>query len=313
MEITIDTINIPPEVEKKNIEYKWRLINLTNDRIVKLATQMNWRLNEGKIHFGTEEALYIIGVHDDGEIGGLNNTELTESLQNLNKIITKAQSEIVCQEIIPTKKGIIAKVQIERKKMITTDELRIGFLGHSKCGKTTLIQFLNTGGKDDGKGSLRNFAIKHPHEMKTGQTSSINYHLIGFNGDTLINSNMHHLSWERIIHRSERVIEIIDLPGNQSFINTTIYGLLSHHLDHIMLLIDVTSIQKLSSETINYLYICFNLKIEFTIILTKIDQLDKKSFQDALKILNNYLLETYNYWIKLIKIINNYYVFTKFN
>jgi elongation factor 1-alpha len=308
MEITIDTTNIPPEIEEKNIEYKWRLLNLTHDRIIKLATQMNWRLNEGEIYYGNEEALYIIGVHDNGEIGGLDNDDLTESLSNLQKIIYEAKAETVSHEIIPTHKGMVAKIYIERKKKINAEELRIGFLGHSGCGKTTLIQFLNTNDKDDGNGKLRNFAIKHPHEMKTGQTSSINYHLIGFNKDNLINSKTGHLTWERIIQRSEKVIELIDFPGNQSFINTTIHGVFSHCLDHIILLIDVMDLKItscLSHETTNYLYICFNLNIEFTIILTKIDKLNKESLFTALKILNDYLFETYNYGIKLINILDD--------
>lgn len=53
--------NLPPEVERGNIEYKLKLIDPTPVRFEHLVTQMKWRLQEG-----LGEAIYEIGVSDDG-------------------------------------------------------------------------------------------------------------------------------------------------------------------------------------------------------------------------------------------------------
>jgi hypothetical protein len=46
------------EVEEGNVEYKWKLVNTTQERLVHLTTQLNWRLNESE----SGEAIYLIGT-----------------------------------------------------------------------------------------------------------------------------------------------------------------------------------------------------------------------------------------------------------
>jgi hypothetical protein len=69
---------LPPEVEKGNIEYKLKLIDPTPLRFEHLVTQMKWRLQEG-----LGEAIYEIGVGDDGSLSGLTDDEMTKSLETL--------------------------------------------------------------------------------------------------------------------------------------------------------------------------------------------------------------------------------------
>ncbi len=89
---------LPPEVEEGNIEYKvWsnsetivfvfnfeilllklKLIDPTPTRFEHLVTQMKWRLQEG---FG--EAIYEIGVEDNGSCCGLSEDEMIKSLNTL--------------------------------------------------------------------------------------------------------------------------------------------------------------------------------------------------------------------------------------
>ena len=74
-----DTLkSLPPEVEKGNIEYKLKLIDPSPTRFEHLVTQMKWRLQEG-----LGEAIYEIGVGDDGQLCGLNNDEMEKSLETL--------------------------------------------------------------------------------------------------------------------------------------------------------------------------------------------------------------------------------------
>ncbi len=66
-------MKLEPEVEYGNKEYKLKIINKENDRLEKLASQLKWRLNEGN-----GEALYYIGVNDDGSVVGLNSDDFTQ-------------------------------------------------------------------------------------------------------------------------------------------------------------------------------------------------------------------------------------------
>ncbi len=66
---------LPYEPENGNVEYKLKLQSLTMDRVDHLTTQLIWRLEEGD---GT--AFYQIGVLDSGQVTGLNDEELSETL-----------------------------------------------------------------------------------------------------------------------------------------------------------------------------------------------------------------------------------------
>ena len=57
--------DLPPEIEEGNIEYKLKLDN--RNKIEKLATQMNWRLIEGYNMYNKHEAIYYLGITNDGK------------------------------------------------------------------------------------------------------------------------------------------------------------------------------------------------------------------------------------------------------
>jgi GTPase len=71
---------LPPEIEKGNIEYKLKLIDPSPNRFERLVTQMKWRLQEG-----LGEAIYEIGVGDNGACIGLDEEDLKKSLETLKK------------------------------------------------------------------------------------------------------------------------------------------------------------------------------------------------------------------------------------
>ena len=58
-----------------------KLLSPSTSRFEHLVTQMNWRLKEG-----SGEAIYEIGVSDDGLLCGLTRNDLESSLQTLNKM-----------------------------------------------------------------------------------------------------------------------------------------------------------------------------------------------------------------------------------
>ena len=59
-----------PEKDDGNIEYKLKLLDTSDNRIERLASQMRFRCNEG-----AGECFYNLGVEDDGSMTGLTQTE----------------------------------------------------------------------------------------------------------------------------------------------------------------------------------------------------------------------------------------------
>jgi GTPase len=80
----------PPEEYYGNIEYKL-FFNydkdnplLTQFRIEKYITQLNFRINEGN-----GLAIYVIGVKDNGFVIGLDNIKIMETMNLINYMIDK--------------------------------------------------------------------------------------------------------------------------------------------------------------------------------------------------------------------------------
>ena len=64
--------------------WQLKLVNPSPSRLEHLVTQMKWRLQEGE-----GEAIYEIGVGDDGMYVGLTGEELESSLKTLNVMASK--------------------------------------------------------------------------------------------------------------------------------------------------------------------------------------------------------------------------------
>ncbi|XP_018120362.1 GTP-binding protein 2 isoform X2 [Xenopus laevis] len=80
---------LPPEAEEGNIEYKLKLVNPSQYRFEHLVTQMKWRLQEGR-----GEAVYQIGVEDNGLLVGLSEEEMKASLHTLHRMAEKVGADI---------------------------------------------------------------------------------------------------------------------------------------------------------------------------------------------------------------------------
>jgi GTPase len=72
---------LPPENDLGNIEYKVHLVEPTQNRLQHLATQLKWRLNEGQ-----GEAIYELGVLDDGRMQGLEPSDLQRTMETMHKM-----------------------------------------------------------------------------------------------------------------------------------------------------------------------------------------------------------------------------------
>jgi elongation factor 1-alpha len=181
-----------PENDDGNIEYKRYLINLDDNKLEHLATQMNWRLYEGD-----NLATYYLGVDDDGTPYNLSNREKKETLENFMKLLDKTNSEITNFETIKNNKNCYFKIDI-RKKMEIYPEIRIILLGNSQTGKTTFLSniILN---KTNINNDARIYLLNHKHELESKKTSSINY--------------------SSLIYQNTRYV-FIEAPGSEEYIKT---------------------------------------------------------------------------------------------
>ena len=82
--------HLPPENDAEgNVEYKSTLVNPSANRLQHLSTQMKWRLQEGG-----GQALYEIGVGDDGALVGLSDEEMRMSLDTLERMAAEIGASV---------------------------------------------------------------------------------------------------------------------------------------------------------------------------------------------------------------------------
>jgi GTPase len=167
-------IFLEPEIEEGNIEYK-RFLKNDEARIEEYASQMKWRIGEGN-----GEALYYLGIEDDGKFYNWNEKEKKQTLQVLKKIINKSNLRIVkIDKMIyiedkTGKENNYYKVLIREKDKIFSEK-RILLLGDTGVGKSTFLSNLILSKLDDKNKEARMYLLNHKHEIIQKKTSSFNY------------------------------------------------------------------------------------------------------------------------------------------
>ena len=143
-----------------------------------LTTQMKWRLQEGQ-----GEALYEIGVEDDGKLTGLSQEELRASLATLKKMAEPlgASITILHEKEVAEGKFIVEVLVRKVPDDQTFIDLRVSVVGNVGSGKSSLVGVCTHGELDNGRGEARLNLFRHKHEIRSGQTSSIAHEILGFN------------------------------------------------------------------------------------------------------------------------------------
>ena len=162
------------EIEEGNIEYKRCLTNIDDRRREEFISQMLWRIKEGN-----GEAIYYLGVEDDGTFYNWNKNEIKQTIESFKKIVSLAKLKIVkitknYYTNNANKKNYYLKVVIRENQRLLPEK-RIFIFGESGIGKTTFLANLICNRIDE---EARLYLLNHKHEMIEKKTSSFNYNHI---------------------------------------------------------------------------------------------------------------------------------------
>lgn len=270
---------LPPEPQSGNVEYKYKIVNPSKTRLDHLTSQMKWRLREGQ-----GEAIYEIGVKDNGLLEGLPDEEMEESLRILREMASKlgASVTVLQRKINWDSSRSIAEVLL---KVVPedqdADEIRLGVLGNAGAGKSTLLGVLTHGSLDNGKGKARLNMFRHLHEIQSGRTSSISQEVLGFNSNGNPVNYKGFMCKEEICDFSSKIITFFDLAGHRKYLKTTLQGFFGYSPHYaILVLSSMAGVVEMAEE---YLLIAVALKINFFIVITMIDLLSPSKVFGALR------------------------------
>merc|ERR1719411_2536736 len=264
-----DFNSLPPEPQQGNVEYKLKLVNPTNQRMAHLVTQMKWRLREGQ-----GEAIYEIGVEDNGLMTGLSEEDMDSSLDTLIEMARRlgATIEVLRDRVVVTEDGprIVAEILVRK---VPDDrqciDLRVCILGSADVGKSTLLGVLTQGELDNGRGRARLALFRHLHEIQSGRTSSISHEILGFDSEGNPIDYTKCSTAEEICENSTKLITFIDLAGHHKYLRTTISGLTGYSPHYAMLVVSAgAGVVPMTQE---HLSIVEALEVPFFIMVTKVD------------------------------------------
>lgn len=224
---------LPPEPQLGNIEYKLKLINPSTQRFEHLVTQMKWRLREGH-----GEAVYEIGVSDSGYLHGLNDGDMSTSLETLRKMAHKlgASTTILRRKSVATRRSVVEVLVRKIPDDQHNIEIRVGVLGGVNAGKSTLLGVLTQGELDNGRGSARLNMFRHRHEIQSGRTSCISHETLGFDtqGNVINYKYNEMMTAEEISDKSSKLVTFMDLAGHRRYLRTTVQALTGYSPHHAM-------------------------------------------------------------------------------
>ena len=273
-----------PEKEEGNIEYKFKLTDSSSLRVESLACQMRWRCDEGN-----GECIYIIGVHDNGEMVGITPEDYKKTLNILSNAADKNSYSVSLLNSITTDHArFIYEVLIRENNLDTYIDIKVAIAGNVDSGKSTFLSVLTYGKLDDGKGSARLSVFNYPHEVKSGRTSSIAHQILGFDSagnEINYKGKLGKITWPEIVKKSKRIISFTDTCGHEKYLKTTILGLASTQPDLCLIVVGANKgirneqtktgrQKKYENMTREHIFLCITLNIPFAIIVTKIDMIN---------------------------------------
>ena len=267
--------------ERKNIEFKENLnvdYHLKKDRKQQLASQMKYRMEKGD-----GEAIYFIGVHDEGHLIGLPDSEYNESIFVLRSIAQEINAEILEIEKHPAGHGSVAKVIIGKSQKNKKKHLLVGVAGHVDHGKSTLVGTLTTGTLDNGSGQSRIFLDVQKHEIERGLSADLSFAVYGFCNDQAmrVDNPLKKKEKSKLVEKCDKVVSFVDTVGHEPWLRTTIRGIVGQKLNYGLL--TIAADQGPTHITKEHLGIILAMELPVIVAMTKIDVVTSKKIVEVQK------------------------------
>lgn len=277
--MTSSIYNFTKKGERKNIEFKESLsksYHLQKDRKQRLASQMKYRMERGD-----GEAIYFIGVADNGNLTGLDEEHFEESLFVLKNIAHETGSSILKVEKYPGENGKVAKVLIGKRNRDKKDHMLVGVAGHVDHGKSTLVGTLTTGNLDNGSGGTRIFLDLQKHEMERGLSADLSFAIYGFSNDIPIRvkNPLNKKEKAKLVEECDKVISFVDTVGHEPWLRTTIRGIVGQKLNYG--LVTVAANEGPTHITKEHLGIIMAMDLPVIVVITKIDIVDEEKAKEV--------------------------------
>ncbi len=277
--MTSSIYNFTKKGERKNIEFKEglkRAYHLQKDRKQRLASQMKYRMERGD-----GEAIYFIGVDDDGNLIGLDEENFEESLFVLKNIAEETGSSILKVEKYSADNGQVAKVLIGKRNLDKKDHMLVGVAGHVDHGKSTLVGTLTTGNLDNGSGRTRIFLDLQKHEIERGLSADLSFAIYGFCKDQplRVKNPLNKKEKAKLVEECDKVISFVDTVGHEPWLRTTIRGIVGQKLNYG--LVTVAANEGPTRITKEHLGIIMAMELPVIIAITKIDMVSEEKSREV--------------------------------
>ncbi|KAJ1950886.1 hypothetical protein EC988_004219 [Linderina pennispora] len=250
-----------------------RSLSVLDEGVHKLPPETD-RLAEGNGH-----AIYIVGVHDDGEVIGITPEEFDITLGIIQKMaeqLDNARITTVNRRVLANSR-VVAEVHVTQRISMRRSELRIAVLGDHSAGKSTVLGCLTYGEGDNGRGKARLNFLRHRHEIESGRTSSVTFGSIGFDADGVLLNYTNNRSSEQIFQRAQHVVTFIDTCGYAKHLKTTASAVTGYS-SHVFCIAVPADATEISAATREYLAIAAVLGMPIIVVMTKMDAAVKASF-----------------------------------
>jgi GTPase len=265
-------VDLPPESDEGNIEYKRMLVDPPPQRFAELVTQLKYRMAAGH-----GEAMYQLGYEDNGRARGVSEDTLEASIATVRRMAAELSADVMVWRRARGREGWVAQllVRVKPRSCEEFTDIRVCVSGNVDAGKSSLLGVLcGTGQLDNGRGLARAQVLTHKHELETGRTSAISMQLMGFDGlGRIVNytnaTTNRQLSWSDIVSQSSKLVTFCDLAGHEKYLKTTMFGLTAHAPDYCMMVVALN--QGVLRMTQEHFAIALALKIPVFVVFTKSD------------------------------------------
>lgn len=277
--MSVDIYDITKYGERRNIEFKENLemeYHLKKDRIQRLASQMKYRMEKGD-----GEAVYFLGVDDDGNLVGLTDDKMDESLFVLEKVVHSIDAKINDIQKQDAGEGTVAKVLVGKKNSQQKKHLLVGVVGHVDHGKSTLVGTLTSGSLDNGSGRTRIYLDVQKHEIERGLSADLSFAVYGFREGkpVRITNPLHKKEKSKVVEQCEKVVSFVDTVGHEPWLRTTIRGIVGQKLDFGLL--TIAADQGPTAITREHLGIVLAMEIPLLVAITKIDMVTEEQTREV--------------------------------